>query len=216
MFVISPSEIKIKHNGIIHNLIGTPPLQFSFTYLYYEPDTNNLKKVVQQDGKLVYVNLTYDEIELIKEFLSKLDDANYLDNFLKKYRKIPELFDPANPDYEPPKKLVHVVNDKGHYNGMQTLPQLGLREVTCPPPKDLYLESFGTSYRWDSINSQWIVDGGYKEKRKYEYLKNIDIGDQLGAIFDAIDALANGQKLPDDFKNISSKIKLIKSSIPKE
>jgi hypothetical protein len=91
-----------------------------------------------------------------------------------------------------------------------------MKEVPSPPPKDVYIESFGVNYKWDEINKEWKVRNGYKENRKLEYLRNIDIGDQLGALFNAVEALADGQPLPDDFKHILSKIKLIKSSIPKE
>ncbi len=216
MIVISPSEIKVKHKGITYDLIGFPSLEFSFVYLYYEPETNNLKKVVPLVDQLIYQNLTYDEVKLIEEFLLKLDDEEYLEAFLKQYIKVPDVFKHESQP-EVAKQYVHAVNDKGDYLGMrEDLPQEGMFEVPCPPPKDLYIESFGISYKWDKINSQWMVRNGYKENRKLEYLKNIDIGEQLGALFGAVDAIANNKPLPNDFKSILSKIQLIKDSIPKE
>jgi len=216
MLVISPSEIKVKHNGVVYDLIGTPSLEFSFVYLYYEPESNNLKKVIPLVDQLIYQDLTRSEVLLIQEFLSKLDDEEYLEAFLKQYRKVHDVFKHEELKLVVQKTLVHAINDKGHYIGMyEDLPE-GTTEVSSQPPKDMYLESFGINYMWDQINRQWQVRGGYKERRKLEYLKQIDIGEQLGALFDAIEALANDDQLPDDFKNISSKIKLIKSSIPKE
>lgn len=216
MLVISPSEIKVKHNGTVYDLIGVPSLEFSFVYLYYEPETNNLKKVVPLVDQLIYQDLTHDEVMLIQEFLSKLDDEEYLEAFLKQYSKVHHVFKHEEPKLEPPKRLMHVVNEDGHYIGMYEDLKEGMTEVPDTPPKDLYLESFGINYMWDQINNKWTVRGGYKESRKLEYLKNIDICDQLGALFSAVEALANYKPLPDDFVSISSKIKLIKSSIPKE
>lgn len=216
MLVISPSEIKVKHNGVVYDLIGTPPLEFTFVYLYYEPETNNLKKVVPLVDQLIYQDLTRNDVMLIQEFLSKLDDEEYLEVFLKRYGKVHDVFKHEEPKIEPPKRLIHAINDKGHYIGMYEDLSEGMTEVPSQPPKDLYLESFGVNYMWDQINRQWKVRGGYKESRKLEYLKNIDIGEQLGALFNAVEALADSKPLPNDFKHISSKIKLIKSSIPKE
>lgn len=216
MLVISPSEIKVKHNGVVYDLIGTPSLEFSFVYLYYEPETNNLKKVVPLVDQLIYQDLTRNDVMLIQEFLSKLDDEEYLESFLQRYGKVHDVFKPEEPKVELPKRLMHAINDKGYYIGMYEDLSEGMMEVSSQPPKDLYLESFGINYMWDQINRQWQVRGGYKENRKLEYLKNIDIGEQLGALFNAVEALADSKPLPDDFKNILSKIKLIKSSIPKE
>jgi len=209
MLVISPSEIKVNHNDITYDLIGVPSLEFSFTYLYYEPETEHVRKVVKVNDELVYQHLTEDEIKLINEFLSKLDDDNYLENFLKEYKKIPEKFDP-------PPQLKHAVNEKGHYVGLQVLPQPNLIEAPSFHPKDTYLESFGISYHWDQINNTWVINGDYKEKRKLEYLRNIGIGDQLGALFNAVEALSKGNPLPEDFNSILSTIKKIKEDIPKE
>jgi hypothetical protein len=209
MLVISPSEIKVTHNNITYDLIGTPSLEFSFTYLYYEPEIGHVRKVVKVNDELVYQHLTEDEVKLIQEFLSKLDDDNYLENFLKQYKKIPEKFDPTP-------QLKHAVNDKGHYVGLQVLPQPNLIEAPSFHPKDTYLESFGISYHWDQINSTWVINGNYKEKRKLEYLRSIGIGDQLGALFNAIEALSKGDALPEDFNSILSTIKKIKEDIPKE
>ena len=216
MLIVSPSETKVKVNNIVYVLKALPSLEFSFKYLYYEPETDNLKKVIQLEDQLVYQNLTYDEVKLIQEFLSKLNDPDYLTTFLKEYKKLPDVVRQEELEVDPPKKFIHTVNDHGHYLGIYEDLLQGMKEVPCPPPKDIYIESFGVNYKWNEINKEWEVRNGYKENRKLEYLKNIDIGEQLGALFNAVEALASGEPLPDDFKHISSKIKLIKSSIPKE
>ena len=44
LLVISPTEIKIKVNDIFYDLIEFPSIGVNFTYLYYEPETKNVKK----------------------------------------------------------------------------------------------------------------------------------------------------------------------------
>ena len=104
----------------------------------------------------------------------------------------------------------------GFYVGQQVLPKEGLREVPSFPPKDLYLEPFGISYKWDTSINSWIVNGTYKERRKYQYLNQTTIGDQLDAIISAIDALSKGDALPEKFNQLLAEIEAIKLANPKE
>lgn len=216
--VITAEEIKIQHAGNEYRLSGFPSLGFPFSYLYYEPVSNNFKKVLEDDQhQLFYANLTDNDILLIQEQLTKFNDAEYLTAFLAQYEFRPELFAaPGAAENAPPRQPVHCVDATNSYVGMQILPQTGLREVTKAPPKDLYLESFGISYRWNDDTADWVVNGNYADQRRLEYLKQIPISNQLGALFGAVQALANNQSLPVDFVEIMEKIQQVKTSIPKE
>lgn len=218
LLVISPVEIKAKVDRKVYNLIGFPSMGVDFMYLYYEPETNNTRKVIaNEDGQLVYEELTADEIRKIEEQLTLLNNEDYLINFLNQYEKKPEVFVPPNSlEGAPAAEPVHCVDKFNSYSGEKVLPVEGYRQVLSAPPKDVYLEAFGTSWEWDDAKQDWKVRGTYREKRKLEYLKNIDIGDQLGALFGAVQALANGQSLPADFNQITTQIQAVKNSIPKE
>ena len=218
MIVISPNEIKLKHNNIRYELKSMPFLGFSFDYLYYEPEVDLFRKVIKNSNNdLVYVDLTENEIDLIKNFLATLNDATILTDFLTDNLKQPEYFDATIPNNISAETVtyVHTVNAAGVYQGQQALNE-NLIQVPAAPPRDVYLDAFGLSYYWDFNVNDWKLNGGYKEQRKLEYLKTLSIGDQLGALFSAVDALAKGNPLPADFISILSDIQSIKNSIKKE
>ena len=219
LLVITPNEIRLQlSDEAVYKLQGFPSLGFGYSYLYYEPITGNLKKVLEDDKhQLVYAALTDNDILLIKEQLAKFDDAEYLAAFLAQYELRPELFAaPGAAENAPPGIPVHCIDGENSYVGMQILPQQGLRAVPKSPPKDLYLESFGIGYIWSDEQNDWVVRGDYKEKRRLKYLQEAPTSEQLGALFAAVQALAAGQPLPAKFTDLAAKIQNIKDSIAKE
>lgn len=218
MIVISPAGIKLTHQGNSYELKSMPFLGFSFTYLYYEPEANLYRKVVENtSGELVYADLSDNEIALLQEFVNKLNNKDYLTEFLADNLKQPDYFESviANSGSQS-QSPVHAVDSQGFYAGQVLLPATGLTEVPTNPPQDLFLEPFGISYKWNFVNKTWEVNGDYKERRRLEYLKKISIGEQLGALFSAVDALSKGQTLPANFIKILAEIQDIKDSIKKE
>ena len=216
MIVISQNEIKIKHNGTTYNLKSMPFLGFSYSYLNYEPEVNLYRKVVLNfNNQYVYEDLTSNEILIIEQFFSSLNDSEALTDFLDEHEKRPELVN-FNTNSSPSVAPKHAVDENGFYVGQQVLPKDGLTEVPSFPPKDLYLEPFGISYKWDKNINSWVVNGTYKDRRKYQYLNQTTVGDQLDAIISAIDAISKGDDLPEKFNQLVSKIESIKLSNPKD
>ena len=216
MIVISQNEIKIKHNGTVYNLRSMPSLGFGYAYLNYEPEVNLYRKVVLNfNNQYVYEDLTSNEISIIQQFLSSFNDADTLSDFLDENEKRLEVFNlnTNNTSSVTPK---HAVDQNGFYLGQQVLPKEGLTEVPSCPPKDLYLEPFGISYKWDSSTNAWIVNGNYKDRRKHQYLTRTTVGDQLDAIIFAIDALSKNESLPDKFNQLLSEIEAIKLANPRD
>ena len=195
-----------------------PFLGFSFTYLYYEPEANLYRKVVENTNKeLVYADLSDNEITLLQEFVAGLNNKDTLTEFLAENLKQPDYFESviANTSTKS-QSPVHAVDSNGFYAGQVLLPAAGLTQVPTNPPQDVFLEPFGISYKWNFKSNSWEVNGDYKERRRLEYLKKVNIGAQLGALFNAVDALSKGQPLPADFTKIWSDIQDIKDSIAKE
>ena len=216
MLIISPNDIKLKHNGTTYNLKSFPFLGFGYSYLYYEPETNLYRKVVLNfNNEYVYEDLTNNDKDNIDQFLQSLNNTETLSNFLDQHEKRPDIFN-NDINNDPPATPKHAVDENGFYQGQQVLPKLGLTEVPSFPPKDLYLEPFGISYKWDKNNNTWVVNGTYKEKRKHQYLNQITIGDQIDAIISAIDSLYKGTEMPEKFKQLLEKIEDIKLANPKE
>lgn len=218
MIVISPAGIKLTHQGNSYDLKSMPFLGFGFSYLYYEPEANLYRKVIENTNKeLVYEDLTDNEITLLQDFVDNLNNKDTLTEFLAENLKQPDYFETviANSGTES-KTPVHAVDSQGFYVGQQVLPVDGLTQVSSNPPQDLFLEPFGIAYKWNFESNTWDVNGDYRDKRRLEYLKNISIGAQLGALFNAVDALAKGKPLPADFTTIMSDIQGIKNSIKKD
>lgn len=218
MIVISPAGIKLTHQGNSYELKSMPFLGFSFSYLYYEPEANLYRKVVENTSReLVYADLSDNEIALLEKFIAKLDNKDYLTEFLADNLKQPDYFESviANSGSQS-QAPVHAVDSQGFYAGQVLLPAAGLTEVPTNPPQDLFLEPFGISYKWNFKSASWEVNGDYKERRRLEYLKKVSIGAQLGALFNAVDALSKGQPLPADFISILADIQDIKNSIKKD
>ena len=218
MIVISPAGIKLTHQGNSYELKSMPFLGFSFTYLYYEPEANLYRKVVENtDKELVYADLSDNEITLLQEFVAGLNNKDTLTEFLAENLKQPDYFESviANTSTKS-QSPVHAVDSNGFYAGQVLLPAAGLTQVPTNPPQDVFLEPFGISYKWNFKSNSWEVNGDYKERRRLEYLKKVNIGAQLGALFNAVDALSKGQPLPADFTKIWSDIQDIKDSIAKE
>ena len=218
MIVISPAGIKLTHQGNNYELKSMPFLGFSFSYLYYEPEANLYRKVVENTSReLVYADLSDNEITLLEKFIAKLDNKDYLTEFLADNLKQPDYFESVIVNSGSQSQApVHAVDSQGFYAGQVLLPAAGLTEVPTNPPQDLFLEPFGISYKWDFKSSSWEVNGDYKERRRLEYLKKVSIGAQLGALFNAVDALSKGQPLPADFTSILADIQDIKNSIKKD
>ena len=77
LLVITPFEIKAKADREVYDLIGFPSMGIDFIYLYYEPETNNVRKVIaNKDGELVYEELNADEILKIEQQLNLLNSLN--------------------------------------------------------------------------------------------------------------------------------------------
>ena len=216
MLVISPNDLKIKVNNNTYVLKSFPFIGFSYTYLYYEPEVNVYRKVVLNlSNQYVYENLTDNEKQIVSLFLSDLEDQDKLQDFLTEHQKTSDTFQTDN-NSTPSQTPKHAVDSNGFYVGQQVLPKAGLTEVSSFPPKDLYLEPFGISYKWDTGTNSWVVNGTYKERRKYQYLNQTTIGDQLDAIISAIDALSKGDPLPSKFNQLLAEIEAIKLANPKD
>jgi hypothetical protein len=217
LLVISPTEIKIKVNDVFYNLVEFPSMGVDYTYLYYEPETENVKKVISNDnGDLVYESLTNEEITLIEDTLGALNDPQVLTEFLSKHEKKPVYFIPPAPlESAPPAVPVHCVDKDNSYCGQKVLPQEGYKEVLFEPPESLFVYPFGVSYRWNDEIQNWKIVDGYKGERRAQYLKTIPVGDQLGALVSAVQALANNQPVPEEFNKIVLAIQEIKNNNPK-
>jgi hypothetical protein len=217
LLVISPNEIKLQLDEQIYKLRSFPSLGFAYSYLYYEPISGNLQKVLEDHNhQLILVPLTDNDILLIQEQLAKFSDAAYLQTFLEQHEYRPELFAaPGSNENAPPGIPVHCVDSNNGYMGMQILPQPGLKQVSKSPPKDLYLESFGVSWIWDDAAADWVVQGNYKDQRRLRYLEDVPLTEQIGALMQAVQALSQGQPLPADFISLVNKIQDIKNNIPK-
>jgi hypothetical protein len=208
LLTIDPQKIRVKIGEESFDLSGFPALPFEFTYIYYEPEFNHTRKVVNNGTDLVWADLTEDEILAIEELLSNTDDW---DSFIV----LPEVFVAPQQTVESvPTGLIANANT-GEFAGIGPIVD-GFVEVSSEPPAGKYDEFTGVVYRWDNVAKVWALQGGYKAQRKEEYLTQVNIGDQLGAIINAINALSAGNPLPQDFIEISDKIDAIKLSIPKE
>ena len=219
MIVISPNDIKIKHENKTYILRSFPFIGIHCSYLYYEPEINRYKKVtltqtLEEQTKGYEDELTDDEKLICQQFLTSLNNLNILTEFLSEHEKQSSVIN-SNLNDEPPKIPKPAVDSDGIFMGQVVLPKEGLFEVPSFPPKDLYVEPFGISYKWDHDNDVWIVNGDYKEKRKYEYLNQTNIGDQLDAIISAIDSLSKQQALPEKFNELVTIVNNIKLANPK-
>lgn len=206
--VIDSAKITAVVDDVPYELNGFPSLPFSFTYLYYEPDLENTRKVVRSGDDLVYEELTKDEQQHI---VNALRDFQHVEPFIKQ----PELFVPPTAPEVPEIKVVHCADLTGLYVGSRELTE-GYVEVSGPPPLGRYDQCMGVSYRWRSATGEWVLTGGYSEQRKEQYLQQVNYGEQLGALIKAVEALANSEPLPQEFLDIAEKIAKIKSDIPKE
>jgi hypothetical protein len=209
LFVISPTEIKAKVNDVVYDLAYAPPIQFAFKYLYYEPEVNHTRKVLEHDGKLIYVDLSESEKANIEMYLANTEE---LEKAKKAHDEFVELAQPVRA-----RKVAFSCDAEGKYKGMREVGfEEGYFETTCRPPAHIHDKSWFFDYTWDFDAKEWVLEGGYNAHRRKAYFDAILVGDQLGALTAAIVALANNQPLPTEFTDIVAKINTVKTSIPKE
>jgi hypothetical protein len=217
LLVITPLEIKAKNDRTIYNLIGFPALNFSYMYLYYEPETDNTRKVVaNQDGVLVYEQLNAAEIEAIESQLNLLNNETYLATFLEQYEKKSEPFvgDPAAPAVEDEPTVFYVAADKIN-TGNKPRNQLnpGEIEVTEDQIKSKgFSNSVVPDSIWDDAQAKF-VGKTYKDKRAFAYYDQLKYNDQFAAIWEFIKA--SGIPLPAETQAALDKITAIKAANPK-
>lgn len=205
---IDPQQVRVKAGEKTYELVGFPPLPFDFTYLYYEPATNHTRKVITLDGQLVYDALTEAEMAVIEETINN-------EALMKQYEKVYEVFEAPAPTDDFVPEVDHCVDGEGKYQGVRAI-TAGYVKVPGFPPESKFDSFLGVVQRWNSITNAWEIKGGYAEERKAEYLQQVPIGQQLGALIAAVDALSKGQPVPVEFTEIVSKIEAIKATIPKE
>lgn len=209
LFVITPTEIRAKVNDVVYDLAYAPPIQFAYKYIYYEPEVNHTRKVVEHNGELIYVDLSESEIANIEQYLSNTEE---LEKAKIAYDKFVE---EAKPQLS--RRVTFSCDANGKYKGMREVGfEEGYFETTCRPPAHIHEASWFFDYTWNFDTQEWVLEGGYQAKRKKAYFEAILVGDQLGALTAAITALANNQPLPQEFTDIVDKINHVKATIPKE
>jgi hypothetical protein len=215
LLVISPIEIKAKADRTIYNLTGFPSMGISFMYLYYEPETNNTKKVVADaDGNLVYEELTADEILKIEQQLNLLNNESYLVEFLNQYEKKSEPFVPENVVEQEDPVVFFVAADKVTSGAKpRSLLNPGDIEVTHEQVESKgFVNSVIPEAVWDDAQAKF-VGKTYKDKRAYAYYDQLKYGDQLAAIWAFIQS--SGIPLPAETQAALDKITAIKAANPK-
>lgn len=215
LLVISPTEIKVKVGTTFYNLVGFPSMGISFTYLYYEPETNHVRKVIPStDGNLVYEALTADEISKIEQQLNLLNDADYLANFLNEYEKKPEPFiqDDTIAEEDP---LVYFVAADKVTSGSKPRSQLNAGDIEVSH-EQIESKGFSNSVIPETIwnDAQGKFEGKtYKDKRAFAYYDQLKYNDQFAAIWAFIQS--SGISLPAETQAALDKITAIKAANPK-
>jgi hypothetical protein len=215
LLVISPTEIKVKVGTTFYNLTGFPSLGINFTYLYYEPETNHVRKVIPgADGNLVYEALTADEISKIEQQLNLLNDADYLANFLNEYEKKLESFVQDNTVIAEDPQVYYVASDKVT-SGSKLSSQLNSDDIEITH-EQLDSKNFSNSVTpdsiWDDAQAKF-VGKTYKDKRTFAYYDQLKYNDQFAAIWAFIQS--SGIVLPAETQAALDKIIAIKAANPK-
>lgn len=198
MNAIIVTEKEIKVNG--YPASELPNLGFQFSYLYYEPDAQNLFKFVKVGEDLIRSNLLESEKEKC---------ASYCSSFVPEIVELP----PSAPAVEDP--LINFVTVDGFVGGVKPRSQLeaGEVELSREDVRSIAYSSVNQiDYIWDFQQSKF-VGLGYEDKRLKRYYDEVSINNQLDAIWAFIEA--SGTEMPAKTKEIFDKIKAIKQDIPK-
>lgn len=198
MNAIIVTEKEIKVNG--YPVSELPNLGFEFSYLYYEPDAQNLFKFVKVSEDLIRSNLLESE---------KAQCASYCSSF------VPEIVEPIQPAPEAEDPLINFVTVDGFVGGVKPKSQLEAGEVELSR-EDIRSIAYSSvnqiDYIWDFQQSKFI-GLGYENQRLQRYYAEVPINNQLDAIWAFIEA--SEIELPTKTKEILDKLKSIKQDIPK-
>ena len=199
--------ITISENGeMVVN--GTPVssvegLGFPYLYLNYEPENGNLFKFINNaDGNVVRVDLTADE---------QTSCSTYADNF------VPDTVVFEEPTAAPAEELIKFKAADGTFGGYKAASALtpGEVELADSVAEPDWGRSINTpSFIWDEGTSAFIPSS-YRDARLVQYFSTINVGDQLDAIWDFIDAYqAAGNSIPAKTASALSSIQGIKTNNP--
>jgi hypothetical protein len=215
LLVITPLEIKAKNDRTVYNLTGFPTLNFNYAYLYYEPESDNVRKVIaNEEGVLVYEALNAAEIEAIESQLNLLNNETYLATFLEQYEKKSELFVQENAVEVEDPTIFFVAADKVT-SGSKPRSQLNAGEIEITHAQietKGFVNSVIPEAIWDDAQAKF-VGKTYKDKRAFAYYDQLKYGDQFAAIWAFIQS--SGIPLPAETQAALDKITAIKAANPK-
>jgi len=203
---VAPGEIVVVSGDTKYVLAQITGINFVYLYIYYEPENGNSFKVLDIDDELIRVNLTEEDITNLQAVIA---DTTTLEANLAQPFEVPE------EDIEEVEEAtpVHLVNADGVYCGLGQVTE-GFTEVSSEQPKANWLDELGVVSRWNG--SAWETQGGYSEKRKERYLSEVGVTNQIAALMNAVNALANGEAVSSEFTDLYTQISTIKTDIPKE
>lgn len=202
---VAPGEIVVVSGDTKYVLAQITGINFVYAFIYYEPENGNSFKVLDIDDELIRVDLTEEDITNLQAVIADTDtlEANLAEPF-----EVPEEDTP-----EEPAPSVHLVDADGQYVGDGQLKD-GYTAADSMPPQGSWLGDFGVEQRWNG--SAWGIQGGYSAERRARYLEEVGISNQIAALMNAVNALANGEAISSEFTDLYTQISTIKSDIPKE
>ena len=201
MLKLTVSEKEINVNGFIVSSIDIP--EISYSYLYYEPDAENTFRVIPVDDAFQQVDLTEEEIAVCKAYCEAFDSTPYE----------VEVIDTSAE--EQPVDNVLVVDSSGRWKGEMPASKMEagdnivdtIEGMPKQPSNTLFFPA--NSFTWNG--TEWILTS-ITDKRRFEQLTQTSVTDQLDFLLKAIDALSNGDALPEDVQGFISQWKEIKAN----
>lgn len=198
---ITISEFGIKVNG--YPLGQLESLGFEYAYLYYEPEAENLFKLARVGQELVKVDLTDSEKQICSDFC---------DGFVPPVVPEPAISIPPEDPLVFFASAVH--HSKKGQKRRSELVSGEEYEITYEQLNSFPAEHFAgqVQYVWDPVSST-PKPCSADDQRRFEYYKDLKMGDQLDAIWKFI--RASGIALPAETQAVLNKIDEIKTNIPK-
>jgi hypothetical protein len=178
-------------------------LGFEYTYLYYEPEGDNMFKIVQVGDDLVRVDLTDAEQAICSAFCDSYE---------------PAVVEPAASD-EPVEAEVAFIRDGAAAVGFKKKSEFvdGDIELTEQQASSYPGDRFSPRpvYVWSASQAKFVPQT-YEDARLVGYYRDANIGDQLDVIWKYIAGRVEaGDSVPSEVTDMLSTIASVKANNPK-